>query len=262
MILLFYIIQTNKFIFYCHNAKVSHVFGALDVQIYIFQMLILLGILFYRVWIVFTNSTFELSIATIRFFVALYIFTWIDLILFGVLSAAYWLFDVWLIDITAYVIIAATGSCCIFVLNVSLIYLFIYKLVQAFKSLSNNRDNLLQLITKTSLLFFVSTLTLLLFVISPPLRNLRSVHWDFVCDVVLIGDVYANFMCIWLSYQFADDYYDKICGVCHRKCYGCCSKSFDSSVKKDKPPNRIERVASNASQSTASSPRSMETVEI
>eukprot|EP01084_Bolivina_argentea_P231997 391116_1 len=56
MILLFYIIQTNKFIFYCHHPYVSNVFSALDVQAYIFQMLILIGILFYRVWIVFTNS--------------------------------------------------------------------------------------------------------------------------------------------------------------------------------------------------------------
>eukprot|EP01083_Nonionella_stella_P211399 764396_1 len=255
--LLFYIAQTNKLIFYCHNPSLSGVFRAVGVQIYCsVQMLVLLGILFYRMIIVFTNTTFALSNATIKCFGAIYIFTWIILILHAILFSTFWISDSLIVPYTAYVVVAVAGSLCIVVLNALLIYLFVYKLVRTFQTLTTNRDNLLHLITKTSLLFLVSAFTLLLFTISQPLRTLDSIHWDFVCSLIVIADVYTNFMCIFLSYEFVDNYYEKICGCCHRKCYGFCSTCITKDDKNMPRVGSTKVVSSNVSQSSASGPQS------
>eukprot|EP01083_Nonionella_stella_P074923 203397_1 len=256
MTFMFYIVQTNKFIFYCSNPGVSDAFRAFSVHIYGAQVVILLGILFHRMIAVFTNTVFELSNKKIKCFVAIYVVTWIALTFHAIILSAYLIWGVWLVPYSAYVVVAAAGASCMLTLNGLLIYLFIYKLIRTFQSLNANKDNLLHLITKTALLYFTSTFTLLFFIMAQPLRKLQSVHLDFVCSLIVIADVYTNFMCIFLSYEFVDNYYEKICGCCHRKCYGFCSTCITKDDKNMPRVGSTKVVSSNVSQSSASGPQS------
>ena len=59
------------------------------------------------------------------------------------------------------------------------------------------------------------------------------IWWNWLFDVVL----FINFFCIWLSFPFAKDVYNKIyiCGYCHSKCENFCaiivgSKIFDQVI--------------------------------
>ena len=119
--------------------------------------------------------------------------------------------------------------------------LFIYKLCKVYKSVDQNGEKLMNLITKTSLLFFWTAITFFIgrVMIVALVRNNNNIHFRFIVLFGIAIDIYANFLCIWLSYRYFGKYYDKLCGCCHLKCYKCCIACTGSKNMKRKMEEEI-----------------------
>ena len=183
-------------------------------QLYVAQTIMLLGILYHRLYFVFHKTCHKLSLLTTRIFVICYLFTSISFIFAGYMYANY-------MNTIGPSIIALVSLLVIFMI-IFLISLFIYKLLKVYKSNEQNaviKQNLLNVITKHSLLTFISTFNVILSAISSGLRPVfNSVYWDFFFTVIINIDMFSNFFCIYLSYQYFDPWYKKICSCCHSKC--------------------------------------------
>jgi len=106
--------------------------------------------------------------------------------------------------------------------NISLMSSFIFKLFQVYKTVDQHGTKLMRLITKVSLLCVWSCLPLLGLSITAPLSSaISSVHWRGTTRIFPVLDVYTNFICIYLSFEYSQDYYSKICGWCDLKCFQC-----------------------------------------
>lgn len=102
--------------------------------------------------------------------------------------------------------------------------IFLYKLYIVYKTskntVSTNNEGLMQLITKTSVLCFVSTACIVLYLASFYLtQKFDSPHVYFMSRIILIVDIYTNYASILLSHTYFDEMYFKICGCCHRGCH-------------------------------------------
>eukprot|EP00485_Elphidium_margaritaceum_P010500 CAMPEP_0202706142 /NCGR_PEP_ID=MMETSP1385-20130828/18606_1 /ASSEMBLY_ACC=CAM_ASM_000861 /TAXON_ID=933848 /ORGANISM="Elphidium margaritaceum" /LENGTH=190 /DNA_ID=CAMNT_0049364543 /DNA_START=451 /DNA_END=1023 /DNA_ORIENTATION=+ len=108
--------------------------------------------------------------------------------------------------------------------------LFVYKLRQVYiySSTAQNRQELIAVVTKSSLLCFASTFTILvslvfifMFAAAP------SIHVIFFGNLVFNLDVFTNFLSVFLSYNYFDAFYLKLCGGCDalwRRCWSrCCA---------------------------------------
>merc|ERR1712130_683116 len=103
----------------------------------------------YRLYTVFMSTSLAISKQTIIIFSVFYVFTFIAMI------PATWVIARFRItgeDKDGLLPLGIMGFNCILILNVSLIGMFIRKLVQVYQCIEQHGEKLIQLITKTSLL--------------------------------------------------------------------------------------------------------------
>ena len=198
----------------CHNWRISTIFHLIATQLYILQTMMLAAILFYRLYKVFKTTKFALNILTIRLFSTCYIIASLIGIGAGITYSTHRTIGRFIGSIAGIFGIIIIGY--IFIL-------YVYKLFLVYKS--EKDEDLINVITKTSLLAFISIFnTFLVFTIIPLISVINSVHFSFIWNVLVVMDLYTNFFCIYLQYKYFNPYYLKICGVCDRKCVALWSK--------------------------------------
>lgn len=125
---------------------------------------------------------------------------------------------------TGLILIGLSAFCFVIVL-VLLNALFINKLIRVRKMLKGQKctvkdDNLVNIITKTAILCFVSTISTFAFLSSFLFRNVwdSPFYWVLVA-ILLTSDIYANYLSILLSFKRFNIWYLRLCGCCDRKCH-------------------------------------------
>ena len=196
------------------------------------QLITLIYIWFYRISIAFSGSIFELSTTSTRTFNICFIMFILYLLatfagIMGTSSVERNVNGIYLIVIFA---IASFGLYLLFV--VSLLILFVYKLVQVYRNVDNN-ERYLFIITKITLLNWTSFVTTIIFMIFLVISrsNDHLYQLEIVSEFIDIMDNFSNFVFIILSFHAYDNHYLKTCKYCHNICYLGCSKLFGINSK-------------------------------
>ena len=220
------IANTTYTLFICRSFKMYTILINILNQCYAIQTLLLDGILFARLYYVFEETLFSLSKTTIRLY---WIFYSIMCLVF--ISAA--------IAVGNYretipgIILAGSAFLMLISAVIILISLFLYKMTQVYKFIHTNKGKanpaLLKIITKTSTLAIISVLATLLDSIGIMIVPFaRTIHCEFMANLLFTFDLFTNFWCIILSYHWYHEWYIKMCGGLDRKCTKCWHKIVSS----------------------------------
>ena len=208
--------------------------------LYVLQTMLLLWILFARLYFVFDDTTFALSSVTIK----LYLVSYALFIIASIVTAIVYsnCRELYIIPIIMILLLIMF----IFIL-IALVSLFIYKLAQVHKSVDaqNSNSTLIEVITKTSVLATFSILsTLLLIAGFIWKRSIDSPHTSALFALLTIFDTTANFWCVILNNRSFNDWYLKLCGRCNSQCIVCWNKIVEKESKdtvKMKPEVQIKQ---------------------
>ena len=194
------------------------------------------AIIFLRLHTVVKETTFALSRKTVIIFTILYISSFSSCIISAALLNM--LGDGFLFGI----MMAVFGIFLLFSLIVWLLFLYIGKFIQIFreerqKKTGVNGDELTHMIAKISILFLISIITffihiglvMLIFSIGSGHIILSSIVYHLWVDV----DLYTNIACIFLSYQYFEPAYYKLCGCCQKRCHKFWMNFMDRSLLTD-----------------------------
>eukprot|EP01083_Nonionella_stella_P043869 118380_1 len=210
------VILTIQSITQCHNLRHHVILLNIFSQLYVLQGLLLLGQLYYRLYITFKETAFELRKSTNITFWTVYIITCILSISTGFTYANEHSIGA-LNTALAYVMFALL----VFVLN----GLFIYKLKKVNANMDKNGKRLIVVITKTTILAFVST-SITIFTAVPVVITAvyPSVYLSFTVSLSFTADIASNFLGIFLSFKHFHIYYMRCCGCCDSQCHHFCGK--------------------------------------
>ena len=216
-----YITGSIDAFYFCSNQRLWFIFFNFFMQFYLAEGFIFLGILFFRLHSVLVSSALALSQFTVRTFFTSYTVMLICAVLSGVLYASH------LHRVKAAIFISIVGLLGI-MLAIFIVCLYIYKLAQVHRATIdsfNDKDEMIRIITKTSLLCFIACLTCFLTAISLILsRTFSSIHLDFIHGIIHFIDMYTRFICIYLSFSYFDSQYMKLCGCCDKYCDELCTE--------------------------------------
>ena len=197
--------------FECYGYKFNSILHQIVTQLFIIQTLVFLGALFYKLYTVFRETRLRLSRFTSTLWMFMYGLTAVLCIVSGFAYSLYR--KSFLIPI-----LSAFVGILLMILIVFVIFMYLYKLVIVYKSSSQDTE-LLALITKTSLLasisIFVSIFTFILVALLPVIN---SPHFGFAYNIIVGVDMYSNFLSIFLSYRYFENFYFKLCHCCNSKC--------------------------------------------
>ena len=196
------------------------------------QNAIMIALMFHRLNIVFKDTLFQLSKCTVVVYITFYVL--------GCIFGAFWgLILSEMIAPSAMISTIVLGISTLLVLSICamLTFLFVYKLIMVNKyctTIGSDRVNkdekmkgLIATITKISILTLISIITLLIdgFVAFVVQNISNSIHIWFAWTMIVIIDVYTNFVCIYLSFQAFDKYYVRIFGCCDAGCKQLCTST-------------------------------------
>ena len=182
------------------------------ITLYLLQSGCLLLISFIRVKYVFDTTFMKLSKCTIRFYYIIFVI----LALFIPLSM------IELIDTEndiLYIITAFAASMVFLLLiflSVSIMILFIRKLIQVYKMVTKD-DDLIEIITRSTILTLVSISVTLIVL---PTSGIQM-QYPWILVYVFLFDITTNFLCIMLSFDLMKEYYVTICGCIDSQCKKC-----------------------------------------
>ena len=204
----------------CHDENLFFSLHSISICLYVFQAAIIVLFLFIRLMRIFKDTLFAISKRIIQVFIT-----------FNVSGLVFGIFGLLLRQYTNNAKLASFGlllwgiGTIIYVFTVSwLNYLFITKLMNAHRNMARQSiqsdQTLVETITKITLLCFVSTSNLILFVAS----YVVSIYWDsphsmFISRIVIFGDLYTNFLSVILSFKYFEKWYKALCAFCDRKCH-------------------------------------------
>ena len=248
MVIIFFVSKAIYYRMYCSHGDEYEIFDIIPYYLYSIQSLMLVIFLFIKLLLIFNDTAFKLSKWTIGLYSTLVIIA----LSFALCGQTLVRFAegltiglvIWLISTIIYVFI-------IIWLN----GLFLYKLYIVHKSCQddfNKNEDLMELITKTATLCFISTSWIIVFFVTHFLLRIFESPYDhfyFANRIAVIGDVYMNFVSILLSYNYFDPLYFKICGCCHRKCHSCWSRCAEDDGKREQELKLDEIVQSNSTMS-------------
>eukprot|EP01084_Bolivina_argentea_P194674 334052_1 len=193
--------------------------------LYPLQGAILVIILFSKLVHIFKDTQFQLSSITIYIFIGLTITSFTTSCCGQIMARFLPQFysigvSLWILSFVPYILTVIWLNC-----------LFIYKVFTVFNKSCQKRPRvveMLNLITKTALLSFISTLQIVIFMIFMFLNLLvfKSIHFKFLRHLVLLMDLHTNFLSVFLSYKYYHEWYMKLCGCCHSKCFKCWTNCF------------------------------------
>eukprot|EP01084_Bolivina_argentea_P009444 17624_1 len=210
---------TCAFLTICINLTIKSVFAQLGVITYILQYLLLFGLLFYRLDLVFSGTVFEMSRTLRTMFYTSYFF----ILVLGVSTAM--ISDTndqssFYSTVGTIVVIGFFISMCVF--TVTLIGPFIYKLWITIKSSADNAD-LIPVVIKTFLLTVPCIVSLVVVAIAIAIKASSGLSSGLLLmeGLFITCDLITNFLSIFLGFKEFDGYYMVICGPCHRMCIKC-----------------------------------------
>eukprot|EP01084_Bolivina_argentea_P142421 250208_1 len=200
--------------------------------------------LFYRLYYVFAGSTFSLSKICVAAFIIVYIIFVVSLIVGFTFMKLFWVF-IGITFISAVYLSFYTSA------------LFIFKLYQLNHAnkvsdtahIAASQD-LISVITKFTILAILSISSTLLLAVYQIVLNATHVSLEneiarIIFNSLVLLDLCTNFICISLSFKFADDYYLLMCG----KCDGCCRLL----CHKKSPQPKLQMTSSNIASHSATS---------
>ena len=176
-------------------------------------------LLFTRSDIAFRDSIFKLANCTIY---SVYTF----FIIMGMIGTSLIIPSIWnenMLEIRYFLIGLMFLSTMVFCVWITIF--FIYKLYVVFKGCeSMTDDRLLTTITKNTLLSLISIAATLLAIV---IWSISFVNYGYVMQIIYsMGfyiDTLTNFICATLMYSMFNDYYQKLCKCCDKKCKSLCA---------------------------------------
>ena len=223
---LYYFVTMMVYVFECRNNKISVIFLNISAHLYGVQTLTIAAILFARLVIIFKGTSFRVSDSTVNT-ISVLISSTLVISTSGQILYHNTSFD----DIG--LILLYFGSFGLIIVASSLNILFIHKILRVYrmtKKQSSKSHNLLNLITKKTVLCFASTWTTFVFLLIYFLRIFtnRNPHYYFFMVLCLMADTYINFMAIFLSFNHFDNLYIRVCGCCDKRCHTFWKKRVSS----------------------------------
>lgn len=185
--------------------------------LYVTQFYLLLLVLYTRLKVIFQDTMWKISRNMVRFYTTIFVIT---PSIFIVAAIIHTILPFTIIDLIGVLLCFVM----IIILIISMMVLFIRKLIQIYKNafLTTETDDStlwISTITKTTLLTFISILLTLLSPISLAMANVtKSTHAVWVSNFMVLFDVYTNFICVTLSYNHHADHYNKLCGCMDSQC--------------------------------------------
>eukprot|EP01083_Nonionella_stella_P091108 254626_1 len=195
---------------------ISMVFDYLETGAYALQFGFLYYLLLYRLYAVFHDTGFSLSRVMLTIMCVLYASMWIC----GGIAVILYLTDY---GSTMTAIMLAIAFICLVSSMVLLISVYIYKLMKVAKDVQGhgNASALLPAITKAFILTLASIVSTavagIYMVVQPFITDKPSYHSQFIQAILVVNDVYTNFLSIVLGYKWFKTYYVKLCGCCDLK---------------------------------------------
>ena len=218
ILIAFYVIMAIYFIFLCIDHEFVSIFYRISFQLYVAQTVMIAAILFARLVTIFKGTILSVSKCTIVGYVML-ILTNIIFVTAG--NILYYNNNDNFVDIG--LLLIGCASLVYILVLLSLNGLFIHKLIRVYKTNKESTSSgkkWLDIITKISILCFLSTWFTLLFLSMSMFRDSTdSPHFYFAMRLSLIFDTYTNFLSLLFSFNYFDGWYRKLCGSCDSKCH-------------------------------------------
>lgn len=221
---------TSCYAYYHPTSRAKRIYTyifALHSGIYGIVLWVMLAIFFIKVYIIFKGTPLHLSQCTRRCFAVFFI---IDVLLPISLAISLLLSDHR--KLISAILLLFTFIFAISTL-ISIISLFINKMIKTYKILMND-DDLIKIITKTIILtftsIFITILTFLAFIIDSVRTGGNPNIWVVVTTIMGDFDVLTNFLCIIFAYEFNTKYYQIFCGgmdkICHKLWLKCATRNI------------------------------------
>lgn len=207
------------------------------------QMYLLLMIFYNKIVNVFSRTSYQLSRNTKIIYKILFVTTALLGIIYVLLVAVRATMD----DSTALIvmlIIENTFLICFTSLLISLVTLFVYKLIEVYKTLlktDNPDEDLVLPITKVVLLTSMSLLVTAIHLGNMPNYNNNN---RFIHHFLGLIDYYTNFLCVVLSYNLSRSIYLKVCSWPHNCCQVCCKRLISKTKEEITGGERTEALQS------------------
>ena len=204
--------------FQCHNSALYILFRNIGSQFYVMETILLCGILYYRLYIIFRGTRNRLSKCTNITFWIFYLITAI-----GFVFAAYTLVNHTEIG----TIITSVAFILVLLIIIYLDAAFICKLCKTMHSFNNDGDDgednssfLIDTITKNFILALISTIFTIMFALMIAIQSFSdSIYIELLIGLLYHADILTDYVCVALTFKYFDGYYDKLCSCCHVKCH-------------------------------------------
>eukprot|EP01083_Nonionella_stella_P151643 484860_1 len=186
---------------------------------YCIQSYVLLMIFFRKVKTVFAKTPLRLSRLTANVYKTLFIALPVYMALLLPMHL--------LIPLHIWSLFLLFGGFSLIVFMISLLVLFVYKLVQAMKyNAADDQQDFVYAITKTTILSSISTVITFvdIIAITTSYNNLSDrdvIYYKWFANTIGLFDLYTNFACVVLLSKVFQAYYVKLCSCLHAKCSVC-----------------------------------------
>ena len=210
------------------------IFNIIFRDLYVIQLYFLWIVLFIRLYYIFIDTPYSLSKLTIRIYSIIFIFAPVLTVLISV-NDLY----------TIFIVLGLSGG--IFI-TLSIIILFIFKLIQVYTRYSEYQEHqnidddndlnlakeenigLLTIITKNTILVIISTLfsLLILFILIMnfifSVYNVKYGYQEQFLDICLLLDIYITTICLIFQFKYLHQSYEYFCGCIDIVCRYYCNQ--------------------------------------
>lgn len=183
---------------------------------FVIHSLLLVIIFFCKLKSVFATSRYKLSQGTVNFYKTLFIISPILCLTSITLSMFKQIAKIYLAILMALFLLLYIGT------MISIVTIFIRKLILVYNNDKLNNESLINAITKSTILTSISLFLTLLHIITNILISNESTDTYFtewLNHYITIGDIYTNFVCVILCFKSFQGCYDKVCVAMDNKCH-------------------------------------------
>ena len=221
-----FILGSIAFAIHCNNVVFAYILYSIMNIISAIQSLLLVIVLFMRLYQTFKSTLYSLSMFTIKLFIGICI----TMTFLGIIVLSVYTYN---IDNTLIASVLGIILLLYIFLLIWVVGLYVKKLIEVQRNASQNDEEFVKMITKTALLCIISVSTTLVLMISIVVLSLFDTEIGFLVQcLIILMDIYTNFMCILLSFNPFEIFYQRLCGFCHKKCYGFWSNWVESKDQK------------------------------
>ena len=218
------------------------------VSLFGIQYLLLILLLFYRLYIIFHLTTYKLSRCTILSFILCYILLIILAISTVIIRITYLYQTYWLLIVGLPLVLITLA------LFIQIVVLFSYKLMIAAQESNTKKSNdaLIETITRNFILTICSIISMVIYAIMTTLRsNNDSIALGLASGIFFGLDLITNFLSVMLGFAMFDASYFCLCGPCDKKCVACCSKQIRPTIRAMHSKSSITQIPSTSSAAQA-----------